>query len=121
MPSPPTTPAAFRAWLRRAAPGDRLEYHRGLLTRDRAPRRAAPVPFEPHRRRLDALAAAALAAAEAGRVHLVQRRHGPVDFAYLAVKADPGPGAAAPAVRPRVPPYAARPPRAAPPAVPAAA
>jgi hypothetical protein len=43
---------------------------------------------------------AAFEAAEQGRVHLVQRRHGPFDFSYLAIKtgraATPAAGAVPP-------------------------
>src|SRR5262245_14003503 len=31
------SPVAFHGWLERARAGDQLEYHRGLLTRDRSP------------------------------------------------------------------------------------
>jgi hypothetical protein len=35
------------------------------------------------------LADAAFQAAEQGRVHLAQRRNGPFDFSYLAIRAGP--------------------------------
>jgi hypothetical protein len=75
---------AFRRWLGQAKPGDRLEYHRGCLTVDRS---SASRLAERERRALTKLADAALKAAEADRVHLVQRRNGPADFSYLAIKA----------------------------------
>jgi hypothetical protein len=78
--------AAFRAWLARAKPGERLEYHRGFLTIDRS---SASRHAERERRALAKLADVALNAAEADRVHLVQRRNGPADFTYLAIKAGP--------------------------------
>ena len=79
---PPLT--AFGRWIRQARPGECFEYHRGLLTVDRSP---ASRLAEPERRALAKLARAALKAAEADQVHLVQRRNGPGDFSYLAIKA----------------------------------
>jgi hypothetical protein len=74
----------LRAWLRTARPGDRFVYHRGFLVVDRG----ANSPLrERERRRLDALATAALAAASAGLVHLLQKRLNVGTFDYLAVKA----------------------------------
>lgn len=76
--------ATFNRWLLRALPGQQLEYHRGLLVRDRSP---ASELAEGDRRALAEVADAVFRAAEDGSVHLVQRRHGPFDFSYLAVKA----------------------------------
>ena len=76
---------AFRAWLQRADPGACLEYHRGLLSLDRSPDSNLP---EARRRALSRVADLALNAAERGRVHLVQRRNGELDFSYLAIKAN---------------------------------
>ena len=76
--------AEFHAWLVRAKPGEQLEYHRGHLFWDRSP---ASDLAEDERRALAKLADAALQAAEAGFVYLVQRRNGPFDFSYLATKA----------------------------------
>ena len=76
--------ALFRAWVARAKPGERLEYHRGFLTVDRSPGSRLA---EQDRRALAELAGAARYAAEANQVHLVQRRNGPADFSYLALKA----------------------------------
>ena len=90
-----TTPSAsvlpfqlrtFGRWLGQAKPGDRLEYHRGFLTVDRS---SASRLAERERRALTKLADAVLKAAETDRVHLVQRRNGPADFTYLAIKAKP--------------------------------
>jgi hypothetical protein len=78
------SPAAFFAWLGRAEPGQRLAYHRGHLIWDRSP---ASDLAEDERRALAKVGDAVFAAAEGGRVHLVQRRHGPFDFSYLAIKA----------------------------------
>jgi hypothetical protein len=83
--------ALFRAWVARAKPGERLEYHQGFLTVDRSPGSRLA---EHERRLLTTLAGAALSAAEADQVHLVQRRNGPADFSYLAIKARPDPRSA---------------------------
>jgi hypothetical protein len=83
-PSAPLTIAGFRAWQRRAAPGERLVYWRGLLAADRAPGSSLDGR---HRIRLDKLATEALAAADADLVHLTQQRLGDGLFAYLAAKA----------------------------------
>jgi hypothetical protein len=88
---------AFHRWLERARTGEQLEYHRGLLTRDRSP---ASDLADGARRALAEVADAVFRAAEDGSVHLVQRRHGPFDFSYLAVKAGRVAAAAAVAVPP---------------------
>lgn len=78
-------------WIAHAAPGATMLYFRGYLASDRLPSRT---PFrEEDRKRLVSVAKRAMQAAEAGLVHLVQRRHGPLDYAYLAVKARPRPPA----------------------------
>jgi len=64
----------FLGWLGQAEPGDMLTYHRGLLAADRV-----------HSSELGHLASRAFSLAETSLVHLVQRRHGPDDFSYLAV------------------------------------
>ena len=75
----------FCAWVGRAAPGRRLEYHRGHLIVDRT---RGFSPFgEKLRRELNAVADRALALAEEGRLLLVQKRHGHGDYSYFAVKA----------------------------------
>ena len=78
------TKTGFRAWLPRANLGEQIEYHRGLLSWDRSP---ASGLTKHGRRVLAGVADAALEAAEGGLVHLVQRRHGPFDFSYLAIRA----------------------------------
>ena len=85
----------FLAWLEQAHPGEVLVYHRGLLAHDRARSDLA----ETERRQIARIADAAFAAAEEGRVHLVQRRHGPFDFSYLAIKGGRGVCRAAPPIR----------------------
>jgi hypothetical protein len=86
----PLTRQQFEAWLRQAAPGDRLVYHRGYLAVDRA--RGSTRLSEPDRRELGAVAKAALILAERGEIHLIQRRVEPGDFSYLAVKSRPDSG-----------------------------
>lgn len=75
--------ATFNRWLLRALPGQQLEYHRGLLVRDRSP---ASALAEVERRALAGIADAAWQAAEDSLVDLVQRRNAPFDFSYLAIK-----------------------------------
>lgn len=69
----------FAAWLVGASPGDAVEYHRGLLAKDRA---------MPKAHEIDVLGAAAWQAFTAGRVSLVQRRIEPGVCAYLAIRTD---------------------------------
>ena len=74
----------FWAWLARANSGEQFEYHRGHLIWDRS---SASDLAEHERQAVAEVADTALQAAEAGFVHLVQRRNGPFDFSYLATKA----------------------------------
>ena len=92
VPAPATTAliidvAGFEGWLRAAHPGSRITYHRGHLCVDRRQRPHAP--HDPARAALNRLASRAMRAAERGLVHLVQQRHGPEDFSYVAIKARP--------------------------------
>ena len=80
-----TNEAAFCNWIAQSTLGDSTVYFRGHLAYDRMP--SAGTFREPERKRLVALAKRALQAAEDGLVHLVQRRHGPEDYSYIAVKA----------------------------------
>lgn len=75
--------AAFCAWIAQAQPGDRLEYHRGVLTMDASV--DSNEPETSRRRQLNRLAHRARWAAQQGLVHLLQRRLGPDSFSYLAV------------------------------------
>jgi hypothetical protein len=84
FPIRPLTAGRFWSWLARAERGAVLEYHRGLLIFDRSP---VSDLSEDERRTVAKIADAALAAAEDGLVHLVQCRHGPFDFSYIAIKA----------------------------------
>jgi hypothetical protein len=76
--------ASFNRWLLRALPGQQLEYHLGHLIWDRSP---ASALAEGERRALARVADAAWQAADDGLVDVVQRRNGPFDFSYLAIKA----------------------------------
>ncbi len=67
----------FGDWIATAKPGDVVEYHRGLLARDRA---------MPKAHEIDMLGAAAWQSCTAGRVALVQRRIGDGVCAYLAIR-----------------------------------
>jgi hypothetical protein len=75
--------AEFRGWLAGPKSSSWFEYHRGLLIWDRSP---ASALSDDHRRALAKIADAAFQAAEQGLVHLVQRRRGPFDFSYLAIR-----------------------------------
>ena len=90
--SRPLTEIEFCAWVAQAAPGDRLEYHRGFLVLDTFPA-FSNLP-DAQRAELLKLASRAFWAAEQGLVHLVQERVGADRFAYIAV-ARPKPKAAA--------------------------
>ncbi len=73
----------FCGWLGQATSGDCLEYHRGFLALDGMPMAARLLPKD--RTELLKLSRRAMWAAEQGLAHLVQQRHGPDDFSYLAV------------------------------------
>jgi hypothetical protein len=89
--------AEFRGWVARAASCSWFEYHRGMLLWDRSP---ASALSDDHRRALAKIANAVFQAAERGEVHLVQRRNGPFDFSYVAIKAAPARGKRAPRLLP---------------------
>lgn len=77
------TEIEFCAWVAQAAPGDRLEYHRGFLVLDIFPMLGRLADRE--REELSRLGLRAFWAAEQGLVHLLQERVGPDRFAYIAV------------------------------------
>ena len=92
LPSSPELPRslaistdAFDKWLDQAAPGKRIEYHRGALAIDREPRSSSLA--EHHRRDLIRIADRAMALAKEGRVLLLQERRGKDNFSYMAVMA----------------------------------
>jgi hypothetical protein len=70
-------------WLSQASPGEAIEYHRGFLVVDRTSIGQPMTATD--RRELDRTGKRAMRLAERGLVHLVQRRHGPDDYSYLAV------------------------------------
>jgi hypothetical protein len=80
---PPLTDTALCAWLGAATSGDTIIYHRGMLALDLCKQRKL-LP-ENERMRLAKVASRAWRLAEAGLLHLVQRRRGPEDFEYIAV------------------------------------
>ena len=73
----------FAGWVGAAAPGDRLEYHRGFLTVDTIPM-ISKLP-ETDRAALKQVRGRAWWASEQRLVHLVQERLGPDLFAYIAI------------------------------------
>lgn len=66
-----------------AMPGEIIPYYVGMLAADRAP--TSLTLTEAQRIELNALADRMMQLADVGRVHLVQRRIGPEQFAYLAI------------------------------------
>jgi hypothetical protein len=75
--------ALFRAWVARAKPGERYEYHRGFLAIDRI--EATSSLKEAELRKLAAVADYALTLEGQGKLHLLQERHGDGDYSYWAV------------------------------------
>jgi hypothetical protein len=79
----PLTDSELCGWLVKAEPGDALEYHRGFLARDIVAH--ARRLSEHDRVKLARLARCVWWAGEQKLIHLVQRRHGPDDYSYLAI------------------------------------
>src|SRR5690606_15524397 len=77
----------LEAWLRTAAPGEMLEYHRGYLVLDRG---AGSRLGEDAGEELDQVAITVMEMAKAGQVHLIQHRHDGCDYSYIAVMARHG-------------------------------
>lgn len=85
VPEKPLTEAALCDWIATALPGERLQYHRGLLLMDRSD---VSSPYSTRERlRIHAVAKRAWHASELGLVHLVSERVEPFVFRYLAVRA----------------------------------
>lgn len=82
-PQLPLTETALCRWLGAAAPGEAITYHRGALARQLCPQLNLLAPEE--RVRLARLSSRALKLAEASYAHLVQRRHGFEDYAYIVI------------------------------------
>jgi hypothetical protein len=94
---PATSPVALAAWAVSAAPGKQMTYWRGHLAQDIWPL-AAGLP-EAERQQLREVGRLAWALAQDGYLHLLQRRLGPNEWAYIAVaRAKPRPAAAVLAV-----------------------
>ena len=74
-------------WLIDAKPGDRIVYYRGHLAHDRAP--SAQVMDSRSRAVVHTVASRVMASTEKGLVLPVQKRIGPGDYLYIAVKALP--------------------------------
>lgn len=70
-------------WIGQAAPGEVLEYFRGHLAMDTASKVSRLAECD--RAELVRLARRAWWGSEQKLVHLVQRRHGPDDYSYLAI------------------------------------
>ena len=88
----------FCTWLSRAAAGEALTYHTGFLACD--VNNTVSALREADRLELTHLARSARWAAEEGLVHLIQRRQGPEQFAYLAIaRPRPTPRVANPTTR----------------------
>lgn len=92
LPTKPLTEATLCDWIAQALPGERMQYHQGLLLQDRSPTTS---PFPPReRQRIHAVAKRAWNACELGLVHLVSQRIEPFVFRYIAVRARMTPDAA---------------------------
>jgi hypothetical protein len=76
---------------RHVAPGERIQYHQGLLLVDRSTP-TSPYPSK-ERQRIHAVAKRAWHACELGLVHLVSQRVEPFVFRYIAVRARMTPNA----------------------------
>jgi len=84
VPAKPITEAALCDWIATAVAGERIQYHQGLLLRDRS---EAGSPYSgKERSRIHAIARRAWLACELGLVHLVSQRVEPFVFNYIAVR-----------------------------------
>jgi len=91
LPTKPLTEATLCDWIAQALPGERIQYHQGLLLMDRSPTTSPYPPKE--RQRIDAVAKRVWRACELGLVHLVSQRVAPFEFAYIAERARMTPSA----------------------------
>lgn len=92
VPATPLTDSTLCDWIATALPGERVQYHQGLLLLDRS---ATTSPYPPKERlRIHAVAKRAWHACELGLVYLVSQRVEPFVFRYLAVRARMTPKAA---------------------------
>jgi hypothetical protein len=92
----------FVDWLVDAEPGDRVIYYRGHLGFDRMP--SANMLDRPTRINLQTVSARVMVTAGQELVIPVQKRLGPEDYLYIAVKALPGRSQSRSALSPRLVP-----------------
>ena len=88
----PFTEISFMDWIIDSFPGDKVVYYRGLLAHDRAP--SGKVLDPKSRATLNAVARRVFTMASHDLVQPVQKRIGPSDFLYIAVKTKPRTSAA---------------------------
>ena len=74
----------FSVWMQAADPGARCTYHRGFLLADRSPK--GRVLAREARQSLNAVADLAWQSVMRGTICITQRRHGPEDYSYIAIK-----------------------------------
>ena len=88
IPTPPPAQVIrktkFMAWFAKAAPGEKIEYHRGHLVIDRV--NGFSSLSEKARRELHAIASHVASLADEGRLVLAQRHLDEGEFSYLAIK-----------------------------------
>ena len=84
VPAKPLTETALCDWIAASASGERIQYHQGLLLRDRSDVGSPYAARE--RQRIQAVAKRAWLACELGLVHLVSQRVEPFVFNYIAVR-----------------------------------
>jgi hypothetical protein len=75
--------AEVRRWLREAEPGQAIQYFRGFLAMSRS--ECGAMISAPQRQELAKVADWLWRAAMHDRIHLVQYRHGPGDWSYIAI------------------------------------
>lgn len=85
IPAKPLTEAALCDWIASSVPGERIQYHQGLLLLDRS-ETSSPYPSR-ERQRIHSVAKRAWHACELGLVHLVSQRVEPFVFRYIAERA----------------------------------
>ena len=84
QPTAPLTEVRLCQWIANAQAGQSLQYHEGLLMRDRAkPGSALPAK---ECKRLDAVASTAWGACDLGLVHLFSRKVAEYRYQYLAMR-----------------------------------
>jgi hypothetical protein len=84
QPAVPLTEVRLCQWIANAQAGQSIQYHEGLLMRDRAKPGSALAAKEC--KRLDAVASTAWGACDLGLVHLFARKLGEYRYQYLAMR-----------------------------------